>query len=264
MTSKFNRTELLLGSDALNRIREKRVILFGVGGVGSWCAESLVRSGIEHLTIVDNDEVNPTNINRQLMATTLTVGQPKVEAMRNRLLEINPDAEIIAISATYNRDNNLDFHLEDYDYIIDCIDSLKDKAALLINATNGSWGEQTPLVPDPSLRPYVKAKVFSSMGAALKIDPTQVRVAEYWKVRGCPLGAALRKKMKRAKQTLGKEVMCAYSEELLENRGVTDETCDYKAVVNGSLVHITGIFGMTLAGLVLKDIVEQDGKCVTE
>lgn len=260
MTGIFARTELLLGTETLRKLGEKRVIVFGVGGVGSWCAETLVRSGITHLTIVDNDEVNPTNINRQLMATTLTVGRPKVEVMRERLLTINPDADIVALNRTYTRDCNLDFHLEDYDYIIDCIDSLKDKAALLINATNGAWGEQTPMVPDPSKRPFVKATVFSSMGAALKIDPTQVKVAEYWKVRGCPLGAAIRKKMKRAKQSLGKPVMCVYSEELLENKGATSETCDYKAVVNGTLAHITGIFGMTLAGLVLKDAVLGDDR----
>lgn len=255
---RFDRTKLLLGNETFARLQEKRIIIFGVGGVGSWCAESLVRTGIRHLTLVDCDEVNETNINRQLLATTETVGMPKVEAMRQRLLTISPDADIQIINKVYNRDDNLAFHLEDYDYIIDCIDSLKDKAALLINATNGNWGEQTSLVPDPSQRPFVRAKVFSSMGAALKIDPTQIKVAEYWKVRGCPLGAALRKKMKRARQSLGKEVMCVYSEELLENRGNTDETCDYKAVINGTLAHITAIFGFTLAGLVVQDAVNPE------
>lgn len=252
----FQRCELLLGSEAFNHIQQQKVIIFGVGGVGSWCAESLIRSGIKDLTIVDTDDVSPTNINRQLLATTATVGRVKVEAMKERLLEINPNAHINALHKMYSRDNNHEFQLEQYDYIIDCIDALKDKAALLINATNGTWCEQTPLVEHLPQQPFCHAKVFSSMGAALKIDPTQVRVAEYWKVRGCPLGAAIRKKMKRAKQKLGKPVMCVYSEELLDNKGITDETCDYKAVINGTLAHITAIFGFTLAGLVIKDIVE--------
>lgn len=257
MKEYLGRVELLLGKEALQSIAETKVIIFGVGGVGSWCAESLVRSGIRHLTIVDSDCVAESNINRQAEATVATVGQVKVEAMRDRLLSINPEAEIVTIQKTYSRETNHEFHLEDYDYIIDCIDSLKDKAALLINATNGTWGEQAPLVADFPPQPYVKATVFSSMGAALKVDPTQIKVAEYWKVRGCPLGAALRKKMKRARQKLGKEVLCVYSEELLENRGHTDETCDYKAVVNGTLAHITAIFGFTIAGLILRDITNE-------
>lgn len=238
----FNRTELLLGRDALNDIQSKRVIVFGVGGVGSWCVESLVRTGIQHLTIVDSDTVNVSNVNRQLMATTKTIGRMKVEVLRERLLEINPDADITAIQKVYSEETNDSFHLEDYDYIIDCIDSLKDKMSLLIHAT------------------ATKAKVFSSMGAALKVDPTQIRVAEYWKVRGCPLGAALRKKMKRAKIQLSQKVMCVYSEELLENKGADtsqkEELLFNKVQTNGSLSHITAIFGFTIAGLVIKDITQ--------
>lgn len=233
----FNRTQRLLGSDAMAALQSSRVILFGVGGVGSWCAESLVRSGVCHLTIVDADTVSVTNINRQILATTQTVGQVKAEAMRERLLTINPSADITAIHATYTEECNADFHLEQYDYIIDCIDSLKDKIHLLMNATR-----------------VEHARVFSSMGAALKIDPTQIKVGEFWKVRGCTLGAAMRKRMRRHNLTLAQKVMCVYSEELLENRGETDETCDYKAVINGSLSHITGIFGLTIAGLVMQDI----------
>lgn len=219
------------------KLADSRVIVFGVGGVGSWCAEGLVRNGVKHLTIVDADTVSVTNVNRQLMATTATIGKIKVDVLRDRLLEISPDAEILPIHDVYTDEKNAEYNLDDYDYIIDCIDSLKDKIALLLNASN------------------TKAKVFSSMGAALKIDPTQIKVAEYWKVRGCPLGAMMRKKMKRAKQKPAQPIMCVYSEELRGNKGVSDETCSYKAQINGSLVHITAIFGFTLAGLVIKDIV---------
>ena len=117
----FRRSELLLGSEAMQRLAAKRVIIFGVGGVGSWCAESLIRSGIHHLTIVDSDRVCITNINRQLMATTLTVGQVKVDALKERLLSINPSADIITIEKVFNEETADTFDLDSYDYIIDAI-----------------------------------------------------------------------------------------------------------------------------------------------
>lgn len=238
----FNRGERLLGADTMSRLEEVRVIVFGVGGVGSWCAEGLVRSGVKNLTIVDSDSVSVTNINRQLMATTKTVGQPKVEVLRERLLEINPEAEITAICGVYNEETAQSFHLDEYDYVVDAIDSLKDKAHLILNAT------------------ALGVKLFSSMGAALKLDPMRVQVAEFWDVKGCPLAAALRRKFKKEKTFPRKKFKCVFSDELLENRGQEKETPAEgswdakKAQINGSLVHITGIFGFTLSGLVAQDI----------
>ena len=185
----FNRTRRLVGPDGMQRIREASVVLFGVGGVGSWCAEALVRSGVRRLTLVDGDVVNPSNVNRQLMATTRTVGRPKVEALRERLLDINPEADITPIQAVYNKESAPDFHLEQYDYIIDAIDSLKDKAALIVEAS------------------ALPGTLFSSMGAACKADPTRIKVAEFWEVRGCPLGAALRKKLRKEKHNAGQKVL---------------------------------------------------------
>lgn len=237
----FNRARLLLGSEGMERIASKRVLLFGVGGVGSWCAESLVRTGIVHLTLVDADCVNITNVNRQLMATTQTVGRVKVEALRERLLEINPDAEITPIQKLFTAENAAEFQLDNYDYIVDCIDSLKDKTALIELAT------------------HTGAKFFSSMGAALKIDPTRIRVAEFWDVHGDPLARAIRKKFRKEGRETGKPFLCVFSEELLENRGEPQDPANEivrKACVNGSLAHITAIFGHTLAGLVLQDILQ--------
>ena len=236
----FRRSELLLGNEAMERISRKRVIIFGVGGVGSWCAESLVRSGIRQLTIVDSDRVCITNINRQLMATTKTVGQVKVEALKERLLSINPQAEITALQQIFSEENASKFGLEDYDYIIDAIDSLKDKAALILLACQ------------------TKAKLFSSMGAALKLDPTRIKVTEFWKVQGDPLARAIRKKFKNYNRFPEKKFQVVYSDELLENKGCppdTDETPSIfnKPQTNGSLAHITAIFGFTLAGLVIQD-----------
>lgn len=257
----FNRAQLLLGSDAMERLSSIKVIIFGVGGVGSWCAESLVRSGISHLTVVDSDRVCITNINRQLMATVKTVGQVKVEALKERLLTINPMAEIDARQQIFSEETADSFCLDSYDYIIDAIDSLKDKRLLIEMACN------------------TKAVFFSSMGAALKMDPTRIKVTEFWKVEGCPLARALRQRFKRLKRKPARKFLCVYSDELLENKGhnascgtekcmcpkakngpgdaalLNHEWCSSKAQINGSLMHITAIFGMTIAGLVVKDAV---------
>lgn len=242
----FNRTELLLGKEVMERIRSKRVIIFGVGGVGSWCAECLVREGITHLTLVDSDVVCITNCNRQLMATTKTIGEPKVEALRKRLLEINPEADILPLQKNYNESTASDFRLEDYDYVIDAIDSLRDKISLIIQATN--------LLP---LKGGGGA-LFSSMGAALRIDPTKVKVSEFWKVKGDPLAAAMRSSMRRHKVFPARKFLCVHSEEQpLPNLGTAmqDGSATFRKVqTNGSLAHITAIFGMTLAGLVIQNI----------
>ena len=256
----FRRSELLLGKDTMERIAQTRVIIFGVGGVGSWCAESLVRSGIRRLTIVDSDRVCITNINRQLMATTKTVGQVKVDALRERLLTINPKAEITALQKIFTEETSASFSIDSYDYIIDAIDSLKDKALLILMACQ------------------TKAKLFSSMGAALKMSPTRIQTTEFWKVKGDPLARALRKKFKSQEQFPKRKFLCVYSDELLTNRGhnatcgteqcmcpkakigpgdptlLNHEWCSSKAQINGTMAHVTAIFGFTLAGLVLQDV----------
>jgi len=255
----FKRTELLLGDARMRKIAGMRVIIFGVGGVGSWCAESLVRSGIRCLTIVDSDRICVTNINRQLMATVKTVGEVKVEALKRRLLEINPTLEIQALQMIYSKETCDSFDLDSYDYIIDAIDSLEHKVHLIQTATRS------------------RAVFFSSMGAALKMDPSRIEVAEFWKVRGCPLGAALRRRLKKT-ELPGRKFLCVYSEELLANEGVNascgtekclcpkaqagpgdpglvnHEWCSLKAQINGTMAHTTAIFGFTLAGLVMQDI----------
>ncbi len=255
----FNRSEMLLGKDLMEHIANLRIIIFGVGGVGSWCAESLIRNGIHHLTIVDSDCVCASNVNRQLMATTKTIGQPKVEALQNRLKEINSEAEVIALQKVYNADNSDEFNLPSYDYVIDAIDSLQEKAHLIITATSliGAKGSRVK-------------QIFCSMGAALRIDPTKVRVAEFWKINGDALARAIRNKFKRNKQFPKRKFLCVFSEEVaMQNLSSVEKSEDNangqaqtsssrwdakKAQINGSLSHITGIFGMTLAGLVMSDI----------
>ena len=130
----FQRTELLLGAEAMRALAEARVLLVGVGGVGSWCAEALVRTGIGHLAIVDADRVCASNVNRQLMATSATLGEPKVEALARRLREISPAADISSVEGVYSADTAATFKLEEFDYVIDAIDSVADKAHLIRHA----------------------------------------------------------------------------------------------------------------------------------
>jgi tRNA A37 threonylcarbamoyladenosine dehydratase len=258
----LKRTELLLGDDVMEYISELKVIIFGVGGVGSWCAESLVRSGIRYITIVDSDRICVTNVNRQLMATLKTVGKVKVDALKERLLEINPSAEVRALQQIYSAETSDSFDLDSYDYIIDAIDSLTNKVDLIRRATQ------------------THATFYSSMGAALKLDPSRIEVDEFWKVKGCPLAAALRRKMRKGEK-LAKKFLCVYSDELLENRGgnsscgtsqclcpksqhapgdpslANHEWCSMKARINGTLAHTTAIFGFTIAGLVMQDIYQK-------
>lgn len=236
----FHRSELLIGNEAMKRIARKRVIIFGVGGVGSWCAESLIRSGIGELTIVDSDRVCPTNINRQLMATTETVGAPKVEVLQKRLLTINPSARITALQERFTEDTADAFSIDTYDYVIDAIDSLRDKALLI------------------ELTCRTQARLFSSMGAALKMDPTRIRITEFWKVTGDPLARALRNHFKRQKRFPQRRFQCIFSDELLHNQGDTKESNSVnQPQPNGSIVHITATFGFMLAGLVIQDITSE-------
>lgn len=271
------RTELLLGKDNLEKLQAARVLIFGIGGVGSWCAEGLVRSGVRHITLVDSDRVCVTNCNRQLMATSRTIGQVKVDALRERLLEINPNANITAYQKIYEAKTADEFHMEEYDYIIDAIDSLKDKADLILRAT-----------ALPRNITFV-----SSMGAALRCDPFMIRKAEFWKVEGDPLARALRKKFKKDKTFPRRKFQCVYSEEKpMQNLGVNKacgtggclcpkakllsgergtetavydapgnqqlvehEWCSTKAQINGSLCHITASFGMAIVGIVIGKII---------
>lgn len=233
MNEIFDRAERLLGVDTMQRLADTRVIIFGVGGVGSWCAEALIRTGVGHLTIVDSDEVVLSNVNRQLQASTLTVGQLKVDVLRSRLLEINPEADIVALPVRYTVDTADTFNFEDFDFVIDAIDSLTDKVLLILRAA--------------ACR---STTLFSSMGAARKLDPSRVQVKEFWQVKGCPLAAALRARFKRSGRFPARKFKAVFSDEVLPSSAAPGEP-------NGSLVHITAVWGMTLASLVINQINKQ-------
>ncbi len=225
MSDFFSRSEVLLGEKAMKALQDARVLLFGVGGVGSWCAEALIRTGLQHLTIVDGDVVQASNINRQLPATRETIGKPKVEALKARLLTINPEAEIEAIYSMYPGE---DFGeaLSEYDYVIDAIDDVAAKTDLILNCTRTRG-----------------VKIFSSMGAALRFDPTQVTTGELMSIQGDALAKAVRARMKRLGQKPYRKVKCVYSTEQAQ-----------KCEARGSLMQVTAVFGCTLASFVIDDI----------
>jgi len=227
----FSRSTALLGTESMTQLRSRRVILFGIGGVGSWCAEALVRTGLTHLTIVDDDIVQISNINRQLPAIQETIGRPKVEVLRERLLAINPEAEICAIQQRYSSENASLFDLGQYNYIIDAIDSVPDKTDLILRASRTRG-----------------VKIYSSMGAALRFDPTKVTTGELMEIRGDALARAVRERMKQSGVKPSKKIRCVYSEEQAQ-----------RCKERGSLMQVTAVFGCTLASLVIKDIISSVG-----
>ena len=233
----FRRTELMLGTSTLDRLSQTRVAVFGLGGVGSWCAESLVRSGVGKLLLVDSDRICITNVNRQLMATVKTAGQVKVEVLAARFREINPLVELDVRQQIYSSETASSFDLENYDYVIDAIDSLSEKAALIRHALS---------IPSVTL--------FASMGAALKMDPFQIRASEFRKIEGDGLARALRTKFKKTGGYPARTFTCVWSPERRENLGAAGAGSGL-----GTVVHTTAMFGFALAGLVLADVEKRAG-----
>ena len=224
----FTRTIQLIGENGFTALQRARVILFGVGGVGGWCAETLLRTGIGHLTLVDFDKVDTTNLNRQVVATASNIGQSKVLEMQKRLLSIAPKADVLAVDRQYNTETANTFDLAQYDIVIDAIDMVECKALLLYHATQAG------------------CKVYSSMGAGRKTNPQKIRTAEFWKVQGCPLARALRTKMKKTGLLPASKIQCVYSEEISGDQGTR--------------APVVGVFGMTIAAMVIEHLAQQNSK----
>lgn len=224
----LQRSELLYGPAAMERLAAARAIVFGVGGVGSWCAEALARTGVGTLTLVDADAVDPTNINRQAPATHATVGQPKAMVMAEMIKAINPACRVEAVVKFYAEENAAEFGLDRYDIVVDAIDSVASKAALMLHATS---------IPGVTL--------LSSMGAARRLDPGLVSTAEFWKVKGCPLARALRDKFKKEGRFPRRKFKCVYSAEAVHGEP------------KGSSMPVTATFGLRLAALAIDKIINQ-------
>ncbi len=229
----FRRTELLFGTDAIEAFARLRVVVFGVGGVGGWCAEALVRSGVGHLTIVDDDCVAASNINRQLPATTKTIGRAKTDVLKEHFLEINPDLSISSLNTRYAPETAAGFNLADYDFVIDAIDSVPCKAHLIRHALE---------LPSVTL--------LSSMGAGGRTDPARVRATPFAKVQGDGLARALRQRFKRDGAGPVRDFLCVWSDEPAKNGGMRKAE---DGTANGSFMPVTATFGLRLAALALND-----------
>lgn len=218
----FQRSEAVLGAEAMRALAGTKVAVFGLGGVGGWCAEALARTGVGRMLVVDADRVAPSNVNRQLVATSGTVGECKAEVLKRRLAEVNPQIEVEARCEFYDAKTAASFGIEECDFVVDAIDSLDSKAMLIRHALSA---------PGVTL--------FSSMGAARRRDPLRVRKAEFWKVQGDGLARALRSKFRKSGDFPPRKFQCVYSDEPLGDCG------------KGSLVQVTAVFGFALAGLVV-------------
>ena len=249
---RLSRTELLIGSTGLDALRHSRVMICGIGGVGSYAAEALGRAGIGHITLVDFDDICLTNVNRQLHALSSTVGLAKVEVMAKRLADINPDAEIAAVKAFFSAENAAELLTPRPDYVLDAIDHFTAKAALITTCREQG-------IP-----------VISSMGAANKLDPTKIHVADISGTRNCRMARSMRKILRKAGISSGVQVV--YSTE--EHRELTPQAsfcgtecicpnrddqvfrCENRRVILGSISYIPSIFGLTMAGVVVNSLLE--------
>ncbi len=262
----FQRLQLLTGTPALDRLGAASVGVFGVGGVGSWAAEALVRSGVGRITLVDNDVICITNVNRQLQATTKNVGKPKVEELAARLRLLNPRCEVTTVMRACEPDTIAEFDVGQYTYVLDCIDSITCKVAL-IRAAHAAG-----------------CTLFSAMGAAAKLDPTQVRITSIWESTGCPLARWIRRRLRESgfqgdfqvvwspenrEPVESASVACGthtcYCPKFVpEDEGEHRDWCSEKRLINGTAVHMTAIFGMMLSGLVVQDAVTRAAADVTD
>ena len=227
MTERFARTELLLGAEAMRRLKDARVAVFGIGGVGGHAAEALARSGVGALDLIDNDRVSESNLNRQIVALQSTVGRYKTEVMRERILDINPEAEVRVHNCFYLPETSGEFDFSSYDYIVDAIDTVTGKLGLVMEAQKAG----TPVI--------------SSMGAGNKLDPAAFKVADIYETSVCPLARVMRRECKR--RGIG-SLKVVYSEERAR------QPADKERRVPGSTAFVPAVAGLILAGEVVKDL----------
>ncbi len=248
MLNQFSRTELLFGKEAMEKLKNSRVAVFGIGGVGGYTVEALVRSGLGTVDIIDDDKVCLTNINRQIYATRKTIGKYKVDVAEKRILEINPNAKVNKFKTFYMPDTADMFDFSDYDYVVDAIDTVKGKIELAVNAQKTS----TPII--------------SSMGAGNKLDPTGFEVTDIYKTSVCPLARVMRYELKKRniphlKVVYSKEKpinpiddMTISCKENCTCPPGTARKCTNRRQVPGSTAFVPSVVGLIIAGEVIKDL----------
>lgn len=234
MADQFSRTRMLLGADGVERLRDARVAVFGIGGVGGYALEALARSGVGTLDLIDNDKVSVTNLNRQIIATRQTIGQYKVEAARERVLAINPDARVNIFRTFYMPDTADQFDFSQYDYVIDAIDTVTGKLQLIEQAEQAG------------------CPIISSMGAGNKMEASAFRVADIYETSVCPLAKVMRRELKKRGI---KKLKVVYSEEKpLTPKGEAEETVEGRRQIPGSNAFVPATAGLIIAGEVVKGL----------
>ena len=250
MLHEFSRTELLVGADAIERLARSTVAVFGIGGVGSFAVEGLVRSGVGKLVMIDNDCICVTNINRQIHATNKTVGRPKVEVMKERVLEINPRVQVITHQTFYMPENSDQLLSADYDYIIDAVDTVTAKIDLVVKAKQ------------------LKIPIISCMGAGNKMDPSRFEIADIYDTSVCPLARVMRRELRKRGVA---DLKVVYSREQPLTPQESEEiscqtncicpkssprTCTIRRSIPGSIAFVPSVAGLLLAGEAVKDLIK--------
>ena len=248
MLNQFSRTQLLLGTEAMEKLKRARVAVFGIGGVGGYVCEALVRSGVGAFDLIDDDKVCLTNLNRQIIATRKTVGKYKVEVMRERILEINPDCDVRVHQCFYLPETADQFNFSDYDYVVDAVDTVTAKVTLVLEAQKAG-------VP-----------IISCMGAGNKLDPTRFRVADIYKTSGCPLARVMRTALRKRGV---KHLKVVYSDEIptrpIEDMSISCRShcicppgakhkCTERRDIPGSTAFVPSVAGLIIAGEVVEDL----------
>ncbi|MDO5815091.1 MAG: tRNA threonylcarbamoyladenosine dehydratase [Methanobrevibacter sp.] len=233
MEDKFSRTEMLIGNEGMEKLKDAKVAVFGIGGVGSFVCEGLARGGIGNFILVDYDKIDESNINRQLIATVKTIGKYKVDLMKERILEINPDANVEVYREFYMDDCKIDLITEDLSYAVDCVDTIMAKIAIVCNCD------------------ALNVPVISSMGTGNKLDPTMFEVADIYETSVCPLARIMKKDFR--KRNIEK-LKVVYSKEHPINTNDCEINKDKKFKVKGSVSFVPSVAGLIIAGEVIKDI----------
>ena len=233
MEHEFSRTEMLIGKDVVERLASCRVAIFGIGGVGGYVMEALARSGIGHFDLIDNDTVNITNLNRQIIATHDTIGEFKVDAAKKRILSINPRAKVSAYKTFYLPENSCQFDFSSYDYVIDAVDTVTAKIEIIVNAKKAG-------VP-----------VISCMGTGNKLSPTLFEITDIYKTSVCPLAKVMRRELKKRGV---EKLKVLYSKE----EPVKQSSDSSAKPVPASIAFVPSAAGLIIAGEVIKDLIERE------
>ena len=237
----YSRTEFLLGKPAMEKLKKARIAIFGLGGVGGYCVEALARSGVGHLTLVDHDTISLTNLNRQILATRDTVGMPKAAAAAQRIAQIDPEIDVDARQTFYNPDTAGEFDFSEFDYVVDAIDTVTGKMALITAAKEAG----TPII--------------CAMGAGNKLDPTAFRVADIYETSVCPLARIIRKECRKRNIDSLKVV---YSQEdpiactLPPDDPAWAELPEGRNALPGSCAFVPSVVGLIMAGQVIQDLIQ--------